>query len=182
MTEDLEPGAGLDAPLSQTDPTRPSVIALRDTLEASSARGTADTDGRHESGAPAEPELSTLGRFRVLGKLGQGGMGLVYLGLDERLGRKVAIKLIRSRGSEADQSRLLREAQAMAQLSHPNVAQIYEIGDEHGIPFIVMELIEGETLDRWLTRERPGRRELLKVFAAAGKGLAAAHQKGLVHR
>ena len=153
MTPDLEPGDGADTPHSQTEPGRSSVAALGDTLEAST------TDPDRESAAESDSDSenpTSVGRFRVLGKLGQGGMGMVYLGLDERLGRKVAIKLLRSRGTAADQARLLREAQAMAQLSHPHVVEVFDVGAEQGLLYVAMERIDGRSLGTWL-RERARR-------------------------
>ncbi len=124
-----------------------------------------------------------LGHYVLLNKLGQGGMGVVFAAYDEKLDRKVAIKLLRAEVSGDAQRRLIREAQAMARLSHPNVVQIYEIGElDGGLTFIVMEFIDGVTLRAWRERERCSVAELLAVFAAAGRGLAAAHAKGLVHR
>src|SRR5690606_32000265 len=137
-----------------------------------------------------------LGHYVLLDKLGEGGMGVVFAAYDRALDRKVAIKLLRATGDEA-QRRLIREAQAMARLSHPNVVQIYEIGelDDDGSTraavlagdgsrpvFIVMEFIDGQTLSAWRRQRRPSIAEILAVFDAAGRGLAAAHRKGLVHR
>jgi tetratricopeptide (TPR) repeat protein/predicted Ser/Thr protein kinase len=123
-----------------------------------------------------------LGHYVLLHKLGRGGMGVVYAAYDERLDRRVAIKLLRSSGRVKAGLRLKREAQALARLSHPNVVQIHDVGDFDEQPFLVMELIEGVTLEEWRA-ERPRRRaEVLAVFLAAGRGLAAAHESGLVHR
>jgi len=130
-----------------------------------------------------------IGRFTLLKAVGSGGMGEVYAAYDEQLGRKVAVKLVRSdRQSlyEADE-RLLREAQTLAQLSHPNVVQVYEAGQFEGRVFIAMEFIQGRTLRDWLREHaRPGdrvrRHEVLRQFIAAGRGLQAAHAAGLVHR
>ena len=124
-----------------------------------------------------------LGRFRVLETLGRGGMGIVYAAEDDRLGRTVAIKVIREPGSDdGERERLLAEARAQARLSHPNVVQVYEVGETGDDVFVVMELIRGDTLDRWLARRTRTRGEILAVFLAAGRGLAAAHAAGLVHR
>src|SRR5215468_6927749 len=116
-------------------------------------------------------------------------MGEIYAAYDERLDRRVALKLVRH-GSEltgrADQL-LLREAQALAQVSHPNVVQIYEAGTHEGRLFIAMELVRGQTLACWLRDAaqlpRPHRqREILRRFVAAGRGLEAAHAAGVAHR
>ncbi|HLT39005.1 MAG TPA: serine/threonine-protein kinase [Enhygromyxa sp.] len=125
----------------------------------------------------------TIGRYSILRKLGAGGMGVVYAGYDEELDRKVAIKLLLGREqSPARRQRLQREAQGLARLSHPNVVQVYEIGEHEGAAFIAMEYVDGSTLGSWLAHQRPSSREIVSVFIQAGRGLAAAHQKGLVHR
>jgi serine/threonine-protein kinase len=112
-------------------------------------------------------------------------MGVVYAAEDPRLGRQVALKLLRPLGGGAGaeaRARLLREAQAMARLSHPNVLPLFELGTADGRDFLAMEWVEGTTLDGWLReRERPWR-EILQLLLAAGAGLAAAHRAGLVHR
>ena len=121
--------------------------------------------------------------FRVLEELGRGGMGVVVSALDEKLERKVAIKVLRSDAwEEQGQERILREAKAMARLSHPNVVSVYEVGESDGLVYIVMELVRGRTLGEWLKVERRTRSEILEVFNSAGRGLAAAHAAGLVHR
>ena len=127
-----------------------------------------------------------LGRFTLLRLLGEGGMGVVYTAWDELLDRRVAIKLVRTEHSGGDaRARMLHEAKGLARLSHPNVVQIYEVSVSDGRVFIAMEYIQGETLRVW-TRERRAagadRRELLDMYLQAGRGLAAAHAQGLVHR
>ncbi|MCA9718734.1 MAG: serine/threonine protein kinase, partial [Myxococcales bacterium] len=123
----------------------------------------------------------TIGRFQVLGRLGEGGMGVVYAAYDETLDRKVAIKVLRGHASEAAQTRLLREAQALARLTHPNIVAIHEVGEHQGQTFLAMEFVRGESLDAWLETPRPWR-EVLDVFNQAGRGLEAAHRAGLIHR
>jgi tetratricopeptide (TPR) repeat protein/predicted Ser/Thr protein kinase len=136
--------------------------------------------------APAlSPGLILAGRYVLLHPLGQGGMGVVMAAYDSRLDRRVALKLLTPQGdkSEAAELRLLREAQAMARVSHPNVLPVFDVGTlEDGRIFIAMEMVEGQNLHQWL-RERPRSwREVLEAFQAAGRGLAAAHAAGLVHR
>jgi serine/threonine protein kinase/tetratricopeptide (TPR) repeat protein len=112
-------------------------------------------------------------------------MGEVYAAHDPELDRKVAIKLLRGGGDDesADaRMRLLREAQAIARVSHPNVVVVYDVGTFGGRVFIAMELVEGHTLRYWTHARERTWPELLEVFAAAGRGLAAAHERGLVHR
>ncbi|ACY13185.1 serine/threonine protein kinase [Haliangium ochraceum DSM 14365] len=128
-----------------------------------------------------------VGRFEVLGRLGTGGMGVVWSAYDRRLERKVALKLLRSPkdgGVEAESARLrlLREAQAMARLSHPGVISVYDVGTYKNEVYIAMELVEGDTLTRWLSRyERPWQ-DILGKFLEAGTVLAEAHVGGLLHR
>src|SRR4051794_17497961 len=126
----------------------------------------------------------TVGRFVVLGLVGRGGMGEVYAAYDPELERKVAVKLVRARpgATEERRLRLLREAQAIAQLSHPNVVVVYDVGTFRDSVFIAMEFVDGSTVGFWLQAETRSRRQILEVFVAAGRGLAAAHQGGLVHR
>src|SRR4051794_37484059 len=108
-------------------------------------------------------------------------MGVVYAASDPELGRKVAIKLLGA-GAHVDQQRLRREAQAMARLQHPNVIAVYDVGLFAGRAFIAMELVEGTTLATWMTAEPRTWREIVALFVQAGRGLAAAHTVGLVHR
>ncbi|ATB44506.1 protein kinase domain-containing protein [Corallococcus macrosporus] len=150
-----------------------------------------DTGVRTLTEAPAlreEPILppgTRLGGYLLQGVLGMGGMGVVYAADDPRLGRRVALKLLRplrEGAAEEGRARLLREAQAMARLSHPNVLPLFELGAAEGRDFLAMEWVDGTTLADWLrVRARPWR-EVLEVFLAAGAGLAAAHRAGMVHR
>ncbi|PCC70574.1 Protein tyrosine kinase [Nannocystis exedens] len=130
----------------------------------------------------AEP--AAIGPFVVLRKLGEGGMGVVYAGYDVALDRKVALKLIRR--SLIDRSevraRMIREAQAMARLSHPNVVQVYQVGEHGDGIYVAMEYVEGQTLTAWLRTEKRPWQLVLRTVVAAGRGLAAAHAAGLVHR
>ncbi|MEM9454598.1 MAG: tetratricopeptide repeat protein [Myxococcota bacterium] len=124
-----------------------------------------------------------LGRYVVLGTLGRGGMGTVLVAFDRTLDRRVAVKVLHQRLAERHTRRLLREAQAMAQLSHPHVVQVYEAGEIDGQAFIAMELVQGQTLREWMDQKpRPGWRACVEVFLQVGMGLAAAHTRGLVHR
>ncbi len=130
---------------------------------------------------------NTVGRYVVLDVIGAGGMGVVYAGYDPELDRKVALKLLRrdlaSGGSLEDlQKRLLREAQAMAKLSHPNVVTVFDAGTTQGRVFLAMEFIEGKSLGAWLAEKSRPWREVLDVYTLAAQGLGAAHRAGLVHR
>ena len=125
-----------------------------------------------------------IGRYAVLSTLGEGGMGVVYAAYDPELDRKVAVKVLRERLGDAAElgARLLREAQAMARLSHPNVVSVHDVGRFEDKVFVAMEFIDGRTLGDWVKEKPRSWREVLAVFLQAGKGLAAAHSAGLVHR
>ena len=137
-------------------------------------------------GATARPaELaagSALGKYKLERVLGAGGMGVVWAAIDPDLERAVAIKVLRSiDGSEVQRTRLLREARAMARLKHPNVLTVYEVGTASGVDYIAMELVEGDNLGAWFAKPQP-REEVIAAVLAAGRGLAAAHEAGIVHR
>ena len=127
---------------------------------------------------------STIGGYVIDSVVGAGGMGVVYAATDPKLGRRVAIKVLRRTDEGATHQlrlRLLREARAMAKLSHPNVVTIYEADTDDGEIYFAMEFVEGRTLSSWL-RERRDWREIVKILIGAGRGLEAAHAVGLIHR
>ena len=138
------------------------------------------------SGATDDPPVSlgaTLGRYRLERELGAGAMGVVHAAFDPDLERRIALKVLKAATAAAQaRDRLLREARAMARLSHPNVVTVYEVGTAGGRDFVAMELIHGETLAEWLRAERRPPAAILDAFLAAGRGLAAAHAAGIVHR
>jgi eukaryotic-like serine/threonine-protein kinase len=129
-----------------------------------------------------------IGRYVVLDVIGQGGMGIIYAAFDPELDRKVALKLLQAGStgsgstSAGSQAWLLREAQAMARLSHPNVIAVHDVGTFGDRVFIAMELVEGVTLREWFKDGKRAWRDVIAVMRAAGAGLAAAHRVGLVHR
>jgi hypothetical protein len=150
------------------------------------AAGTANTAA--QAAAPATEDLppgATIDRYLVLSRLGAGGMGVVYAAYDPELGRNIAIKLLRSASDSAGDPegrvRLLREAQAMARLSHPNVILVFDVGTAFEQVFVAMEFCDGGTLSDWL-KQPHSQEEILAMFAMAGRGLSAAHAAGLVHR
>lgn len=123
-----------------------------------------------------------LGHYEIERWLATGGMGVLYVARDTQLNRRVALKLMRSTlGDEIAHVRLLREAQAMAALNHPNVLQVFELGEFEGRVFVAMEFVEGGTLRGWMKRPHPWR-EVVEVFVLIGHGLQAAHEHGVVHR
>jgi len=123
-----------------------------------------------------------VGRFVIARLIGAGGMGAVYEALDPELDRQVAIKVLRSEADALGGLRLVREAQALAQLSHPNVVAVHDVGVSDGRIYLAMERIDGDTLDVHLHRRAPGPRRIVDLFVQAGRGLAAAHARQIVHR
>ncbi len=135
-------------------------------------------------GQPRDPVR--IGRYPVLQRIGAGGMGIVYAAYDTKLDRKVALKLLHSAPDDGpgriDQARLVSEAQALARLSHPAIIAVHEVGEHEGHVFIVMEFVDGPTLRAWVVDEAPGWADIVERYLEAGRGLAAAHSAGLVHR
>jgi serine/threonine protein kinase len=130
---------------------------------------------------------ATVGRYIVIDRAGEGGMGVVYKAYDPELERAVALKLLHSGPREGDdaerrRARLVREARALARLSHPNVIAVHDVGTFDGDVFIATEFVEGAPLKSWLLTAKPSVEEILRVMTAAGEGLAAAHRSALVHR
>ena len=125
-----------------------------------------------------------LGRYVVLDPLGAGGMGVVLAAYDSRLDRRVALKLLHPDESDdrANHARLLREAQALAKLSHRSVVSVYDVGEIRGHVFMAMEIVDGPNLRRWLAAAPRTPNEIVAVFRDAGRGLQAAHDSGIVHR
>jgi formylglycine-generating enzyme required for sulfatase activity len=146
-------------------------------------------DRDQEELGPEKPSTLEAGarirRYLILERVGNGAMGVVYGAYDPELDRKIALKFLDGdpgEQNEVGRARLLREAKVMARLTHPNVVAVHDVGVFGGRVFLAMEFLAGGTLRKWLTARRRDCREVLTVFAAAGKGLAAAHAAGLVHR
>jgi tRNA A-37 threonylcarbamoyl transferase component Bud32 len=152
--------------------------------------------GEQKPGAPTGPpgheaaaeEGRYIGRYQLLAKIGSGAMGVVWKAHDPRLDRDVALKLLHRSAfeggdgdSEEARQRLVREARAMARISHDNVLTVFDADTHEGDVYIAMELVEGQTLDDWLAEGHPWR-EVVAVFALAAKGLAAAHAADIAHR
>lgn|GEM_PF-703237 len=128
-----------------------------------------------------------VGRYEILSPIGAGGMGVVYAAHDPQLDRRVALKMLRPSGlpgvsPQQLRDRILREGRAMALLSHPNVLAVHDVGEFQDQVFVAMELVEGGSVTSWLRGRSRSWKEVLDVFLAAGRGLSAAHAKGLVHR
>jgi predicted Ser/Thr protein kinase len=139
---------------------------------------------------PASPPIGTLttgeriGRYEVTGVLGRGGMGIVYEARDPALDRRVALKVMRAdlAVAAAGSERLVREARALARLAHPNVVAVHDVGEDGGRLFVAMEMVRGSTLRAWQLRAPRTWQAILDAFLQAGKGLAAAHAAGILHR
>jgi serine/threonine protein kinase len=127
---------------------------------------------------------STLSHYRIVSKIGAGGMGDVYLAEDTKLDRKIALKILPSEvASDRDRlDRFIREAKAAAALNHPNIAHVYEIGESDGVRFIAMEYVDGQTLRELLQRGRLTLTRSIELTAQVAAGLAEAHQSGFIHR
>jgi len=133
------------------------------------------------------PIGTQVGRYVVVEKLGKGGMGVVYKAFDPQLDRAIALKMVdlvglKEKKAPRRRARLLREAQALAKLSHPNIVTVHDVGTFGENVFIAMELVEGKSLDVWVRQNRPTPEQILKVLLEAGRGLWAAHQAGIIHR
>src|SRR2546426_3916283 len=129
------------------------------------------------------PESSSVGHYTILKRLGAGGMGVVYAARDERLGRTVALKMIHETTTDpAARERLWREARSAAVVNHPNICQVHEIGELDGEPYVVMELLEGESLAERLQRGALPVSEAITMTGELLAGLGALHRHGFVHR
>jgi tetratricopeptide (TPR) repeat protein len=179
-----EPLARLEAHLDHCEACRQLVVML--------AGGDAVLTQPTQAGPAPGPGAKLtrgmeLGRYVLLDRIGLGGMGVVFAAYDPELDRKVALKLLRSDwssgpGAVEARSRLWREAQALARLSHPNVVTVHDVGVHGESLFIAMDFVDGVTLTRWLKSQPRAWAEVLDCFLQAGRGLAAAHAAGLVHR
>lgn len=162
-------------------------------VEEDAALGTVITapEDSGNSGTPRPPTEygrgDTIGRYMVIEELGRGGLGLVYLAYDPDLDRRVAIKVLRGRAASSSDAtlhkiRLMREAKAMAQFSHPNIVAVYDVGVSRGDVFIGMEFVDGLGLRQWVSANRPTWSEIRDVMVDAARALEEAHAAGLVHR
>ncbi|WP_164016512.1 serine/threonine-protein kinase [Pyxidicoccus trucidator] len=152
-------------------PTQPVTTVLEDTQAMATPRVRALERG------------TLLGRYVVLERLGAGGMGVVYAAYDPSIDRRIGLKLMQAPpGVEGAIERLLGEARAAARTQHPHVVAVHDVGVLGNLVFIAMELVEGGTLRQHLATRRPGWREVVRLYLEAGRGLAAAHAAGVVHR
>ncbi len=140
------------------------------------------TESDRGDGLGDADESRRFGRYQLVRELGRGGMGVVHEAIDPELDRRVAIKRLHPSIAAVTGPRLLREARALARLSHPNVVNVFELGSVGDEIYIAMELVEGTTMRVWLAQRERSADEILEAYGAAGRGLAAAHLAGLVHR
>jgi len=156
---------------------RPRSETLADAETAVVGRGSLDADGSDAHVG------ASLGRYVLLESVGEGGMGRVFRAYDPKLQREVALKVVRSEVLDPDaRSRMLREARAMAKLTHPNVVAVYDAEESAAAVMLVMEYVSGRTLRDWVRAAEHPWPEILGRFVEAGRGLAAAHAQGLLHR
>jgi predicted Ser/Thr protein kinase len=148
-----------------------------------SAAATIPTETLSAGGAPLASE-PVVGRYRIEEKLGEGGMGTVFVAFDHKLDRRVALKVVRGDRAAAasGRARMTREAKTMAKLAHTNVVAVYDTGEIGDGVYIAMELVEGVTLAEWIREKKRPRADVIAAFSSAGRGLAAAHAIGVVHR
>lgn len=198
-SEAAEPGApntGTTEPRSEVDPSKVDPPATKGSEDDRSELDSFEALLRQVASAPSVDlagkgeaiQESLVGKrlshFQVVERIGAGGMGVVYKGEDSRLRRPVALKVLppKDAGDRSRQQRLLREARSAAAVSHPNIASIYEVGEEDGVAFIAMEFLEGETLRSKLGDPPRAPDEVLRWCLQIAQGLARAHMAGIVHR
>jgi predicted Ser/Thr protein kinase len=183
MDHSIDPSQSLLGPATAAPDDDPLAgLDASATLPAGSEPGRGDPAGERTS---ESLRGRVIGRYVVLGKLGSGAMGMVLAAHDPELDRKVALKLLlphHGRRADLAQRRLLAEAQALARLSDPHVVAVHDVGTHEDRVFVAMELVDGQTLQKWLATGPRAWPRVLEVMLAAGRGLAAAHARGLVHR
>ncbi|HEU0035600.1 MAG TPA: tetratricopeptide repeat protein [Kofleriaceae bacterium] len=180
--------ARIDAHISECASCRRdlSAIAGTESVPTIRAHGSGSDTANDGARAPTDPAGEPIGRYVMMREHARGGMGVVAIAYDPELQRNVALKLLRPELSAelgADGHRRLREeARAMAKLDHENVVTVHDVGEHAGQIFVAMELVDGVNLRLWLAQERRSWREIVRVCVRAGRGLAAAHRAGMVHR
>ncbi len=180
-----EAGLGLARTLVVSEAARAEVDLLDGTAagEPASALAESATPALDQRALDQRALPERLDRYIVLGMLGAGGMGVVYAAYDPDLDRKLALKVLNDgQTGELTKLRLLREAQALARVSDPNVIQVYDVGTVDARVFIAMEFVQGVSLRDWIDGGPRSLREITGAFAQAARGLLAAHRKGVVHR
>ncbi|MFN0018559.1 MAG: serine/threonine-protein kinase [Pirellulaceae bacterium] len=170
--------------LPEPDVTR---VLPRDAQDTSAARSTEiRVTGEINLGPPLSAgDIGTLGPYRVVRELGRGGMGSVYLAIDTRLDRKLALKVMLPQlaADPVASQRFLREARATAKVTNDNVVTVYEADERDGVTYIAMQFLQGYPLDEYLRKKgRPGISQIIRIGRETASGLAAAHKTGLIHR
>ena len=175
--------ARVEAHLARCGACRTTVAHAAKAVESGIAVGPSTSTPDAEREDVPLPRGARVGRYEVRECVGVGAMGTVYAAHDPALDRKIALKLIRAKVAGPDlEARLLREAKAMARLSHPEVIAVHDAGRDGDRLFIAMEFVEGGTLREWLHAAPRTSREILTAYQRAGRGLAQAHAAGIVHR
>ena len=196
MTMDLDEGAhdksgGDDVEASASEGSATSVMEMGARDEQAHADGQAAGQEASEQEPDESPEASSLigkeiGKYKIVEELGRGGMGVVYKGQDERLGRTVAVKLLPKTAVGGSNKRLVdrffREARAAAQVVHENIVQVYDMGEDEGCHFIVMQCVEGGSLQDWVRKRDLSTEQVVDLIYQTAQGLAAAEEKKIVHR
>ena len=187
MSSDRSLDGSLEGRLDGLDPSLDGSLSGSGEALRTTMLGEPTPDEGTRTEAPSLDRGAHLGRYTVLERIGAGGMGVVYGAFDPQLDRKIALKVMHParRGETATdggRSRLLREAQAMAKLSHPNVITVHDVGMFGDRVFVAMEFVDGVTLREWQEQQHRDWAEINEAFVKAGRGLAAAHAAGLVHR
>jgi tRNA A-37 threonylcarbamoyl transferase component Bud32 len=174
----------LDVHLDECDECRRTVALLAPQLTRATSVEMAATVPSADGDVALLPGM-TVGRYELSERIGAGGMGVVFAAHDPELGREVAIKVLKCELLTAQpdaRDRIIREARAMARVSHPNVVTVFDAGQVGDLVFIAMELVRGASLREWMRDQERTAAEIVDTFSAAGLGLAAAHDAGLVHR
>ncbi len=178
---------GLHEPSATADPLGATAEGAPQGLDPHGVTGARAPDsGSHPTVGAVVARGTTLGRYLVIERLGAGGMGEVFTAFDPELDRRIALKLLRpdvgDGSASVGRARLMREAQAMAKLSHPNVIAVFDVGVLSDRVFVAMEFIRGQALGAWVKAGGHTQRAIVDMFIQAGRGLAAAHSAGLIHR
>src|SRR5262249_7226417 len=154
---------------------------MADSTDAPPTKGERPPTAARRPDVSALPRGTTIDRYVVIDKVGEGGMGVVYAAYDEVLHRRVALKLVTLHGDPTGQQRLVAEARAMAQGSHPAIVAVYDVGEHDGRVFLAMEFIDGQTLRHWQASPRSWR-DVVSIYVRVARGLVHAHAAGIVHR
>jgi WD40 repeat protein/serine/threonine protein kinase len=181
------PDARLEGLMARLSKLRPDLSAVADDRTTAETPAGAAAPITFLSPARQPDEMGRLGAYRVLKVLGQGGMGVVFLAEDMRLGRRVALKTMRPEAAQMANAkqRFLREARGAAAIEHDHIIPIFQVGEENGVPFLAMPFLRGEPLDERLKRTQGAPlplREIVRIGREVAEGLAAAHEQGLIHR